>query len=194
APPRQSTTIATTNNQDYRADTTETRRFWPVLIIQFDLDALRRDRDQLWAEAAAREAKGESIRLPRELWPEAAEQQAQRLSDDPFVAILNAHLGHLEGKIKAVDVWEILNLHAAQLTQDVYQRAAEAMKRIGWKRPNTAGTARFDGHLMVAYMRGDGQKTIEVERDRDGLHVTEKYENDDHPPTTTTDSPSAALG
>src|SRR5262249_55305946 len=182
APPRQSTTIATTNNQDYRADTTETRRFWPVLIIQFDLDALRRDRDQLWAEAAAREAKGESSRLPRELWPEAAEQQAQRLSDDPFVAVLNAHLGHREGKIKAIDVWEILNLHGAQLTQDVYQRAAEAMRRIGWTRPNKAGTARFGTQLMVAYVRGNTDKHIDVSRDRDGLHLTEKYENDDDTP------------
>jgi hypothetical protein len=180
--PRECIVIGTTNKSEYLRDTTGNRRFWPVLIMQFDLDALRRDRDQLWAEAAAREAKGESIRLPRELWPEAAKEQQQRLADDPFVAVLADHLGHREGKIKAADVWEILNLHGAQLTQDTYARAAEAMKRIGWTRPNKAGTARFDGQLMVAYVRGNSDKQIDVSRDRDGLHVTEKYENDDDPP------------
>jgi Virulence-associated protein E len=174
--PRQCILIGTTNKGEYLRDTTGNRRFWPVLVIIFDLVALRRDRDQLWAEAAAREAKGESIRLARELWPKAAEEQRQRLADDPFVTVLATHLEHLEGKIKAADVWEILGLRGAQPTQDAYARTAEAMKRIGWKRPNKAGTARFEGKLMAAYVRGDSQKTIEVVRLSygGGVHITEK--------------------
>jgi predicted P-loop ATPase len=175
--PRQFIVVGSINKTEYLRDTTGNRRFWPILIKQFDLDALRRDRDQLWAEAAVCEAKGESIRLARELWPEAAKEQQQRLADDPFVAVLATHIGHLEGKIKAADVWEILNLHGAQLTQDIYARAAEAMKRIGWERPNKAGILRFDGRPMAAYVRGDSQKTIEVVRDRDGLRVMERDDN-----------------
>src|SRR5262245_38166955 len=177
--PRQFIVVGSINKTEYLRDTTGNRRFWPVLIVRFDLDALRRDRDQVWAEAAMREAKGESIRLARDLWPEAAEEQRQRLADDPFVAILANHLGHLEGKIKALGVWDILNLHGAQLTQDVYARAAEAMKRIDWRRPNKAGILRFGGRPMAAYVRGDSQKTIEVVRDKDGLRITEK--DDDLP-------------
>jgi hypothetical protein len=168
---RQCVIAGTTNKGEYLRDTTGNRRFWPILIVRFDLDALRRDRDQLWAEAAARETKGESIRLARELWPEAAQEQRQRLADDPFVAVLANHLGHLEGKIKACDVWEILNLHGAQLTQDAYARAAEAMKRIGWKRPNKAGTVRFNGQPMAAYVRGDSQTVITVSRSPYGLTI-----------------------
>jgi Virulence-associated protein E-like domain len=175
---RQCIVIGTTNKREYLRDTTGNRRFWPIMIVQFDLDALRRDRDQLWAEAAAREAKGESIRLARELWPEAAKEQRQRLADDPFVAVLANHLGHLEGKIKACDVWEILNLHGAQLTQDAYARAAEAMKRIGWKRPNKAGTARFDGKLMVAYVRGDTRTELAASRSPYGVHIEKKEERE----------------
>jgi hypothetical protein len=172
--PRQCIFTGTTNKGEYLRDTTGNRRFWPILIVQFNLDALRRDRDQLWAEAAAREAKGESIRLPRELWPEAAKEQRQRLADDPFVAVLAEHLGHREGKIKAADVWKILNLQGGQLNQDVYARTAEAMKRNGWKRPNTAGIARFGGEPVAAYVRGNRRNVINVMRDNYGLHITER--------------------
>jgi predicted P-loop ATPase len=174
--PRQCITAGTTNKGEYLRDTTGNRRFLPIRIERFDLAALRQDRDQLWAEAAVREATGESIRLAKELWPEAANEQRQRLADDPFVAILASHLGHRDGKIKAIDVWEILNLRGAQLTQEVYARTAEAMKRIGWERPNKAGTARFGGHPLQAYVRGDRQKTIHVSRDMWGLHLIETNE------------------
>ena len=83
-------------------------------------------------------------------------------------------------------MWEILNLHGAQLTQEAYVRAAEAMKRIGWKRPNKAGIARFGGQLMTAYVRADSRKVISVVRDRDGLFVAEEgeepAEEDEEPP------------
>jgi hypothetical protein len=59
----------------------------------------------------------------------------------------------------------------AQLTQEVYARAAEAMKRIGWKRPNKAGTARFDGKLMAGFVRGDRQQVITASRWAGVLHV-----------------------
>lgn len=171
--PRQCVIIGTTNKSEYLRDTTGNRRFWPILVQAFKIDDLRRDRDQLWAEAAAREMKGESIRLAPELWPMAASEQRQRLADDPYVAVLAEHLGDKTGKIRAVDVWTILDLRGAQLTQEVYQRASEAMKRIGWKRPNKAGVAKFDGKLMVAYVRGNSRKPITVIRDHEGLYVTD---------------------
>lgn len=169
--PRQSIIIGTTNKLQYLRDTSGNRRFWPVLIVVFKIAELRRDRDQLWAEAAAREAKGESIRLARELWPAAASEQQQRLSDDPFVDVLARHLGDKEGKIRAVDVWTILDLRGGQLTQENYQRAAEAMRRIGWKRPNKAGIAKFHGKVMAAYVRGNNKQILTAYRDHERLIV-----------------------
>ena len=46
-------------------DQTGNRRYWPIQVEDFKLDKLKADRDQLWAEAAAREAQGDSIRLGR---------------------------------------------------------------------------------------------------------------------------------
>ncbi len=54
--PRSFTIVGTSGSTDYLRDTTGNRRFWPVRTDRFDLDRLRRDRDQLWAEAASREA------------------------------------------------------------------------------------------------------------------------------------------
>jgi predicted P-loop ATPase len=175
--PRQCVIIGTTNKSEYLRDTSGNRRFWPVAIQAINIEALKRDRDQLWAEAAAREAKGESIRLARELWPAAAAEQKRRLADDPFVAVLAHHLGERQGRIRAIDVWTILGLSGAQLTQEAFIRAADAMRSIGWSRPNKGGVARFKGEdgkpgkPVAAFVRGDGKDEIIAKRDRDEVYI-----------------------
>ena len=110
--------------------------------------------------------------MARELWPAAASEQQQRLAADPFLEVLDHHLGNKQGRICAVDVWTILDLRGAQLTQEAYQRVAEAMRRIGWKRPNKAGTARVDGKLVSVFVRGKApHKTITVARQGTNLSV-----------------------
>lgn len=91
--PRQCIIIGTTSDSRYLRDTTGNRRFWPVAVSGFDLDAIRRDLDQLWAEAAAREAEGAAIRLDPGLWADAAAEQDARRVEDPYFERLHAALG-----------------------------------------------------------------------------------------------------
>jgi putative DNA primase/helicase len=49
--PRQCVFAASTNDQNPFTDSSGNRRFWPVRCGAIDVEALARDRDQLWAEA-----------------------------------------------------------------------------------------------------------------------------------------------
>src|SRR5262249_28114772 len=107
--PRQFITIGTTNNQKYLKDQTGNRRVWPVLIKKFNLEALKRDVDQIWAEAAAREAKGESIRLDPQLWGAAGLEQEQRTAEDPWWELLEEHFDPYPAmRIPCKDVWKLI--------------------------------------------------------------------------------------
>jgi len=69
--PRQSVFIGTTNEEEYLKDPTGGRRFWPVLCeSEFDLDGLRSNIEQMYAEALADFHAGERS------FPDADEQKA----------------------------------------------------------------------------------------------------------------------
>lgn len=148
--PRQCVFAGTTNNQKYLRDQTGNRRFWPVAIGKIDVARLKSDRDQLWAEAAALEAKGESIRLDPSLWQDAAVEQDQRREDDPFLMSLSEHLGTLTGKIRVTEVFELLGIPMHMRTTDQNTRVGMAMKALGWEHVQR----RFGGNPEWAYVKG----------------------------------------
>jgi hypothetical protein len=91
--PRRCVFCGTVNEGGYLKDATGGRRFWPLeLRVPIDVSVIARDRDQLWAEAATLEAKGESDVLPVALWGIAAERQRDQTSDDPWVDVLGHYL------------------------------------------------------------------------------------------------------
>ena len=151
--PRQFVAIGTTNKSAYLLDMTGNRRFWPVTVERFDLDALRRDRDQLWAEAAHREAEGESIRLRQELWPKAEQEQEARRVEDPWEEILADRLGGADGKALAAGVWEIVGVPQERRTQADNERLGAVMRRLGFRRV----VARFGGKPRRMYRRGESE-------------------------------------
>ena len=87
---RHSIEVGTTNSDEYLQSQTGNRRFWPLkLLAPLDIEMLKRDRLQLWGEAAKYESAGESIVLDKALWPKVGEEQEKRRVKDPWEDILN---------------------------------------------------------------------------------------------------------
>ncbi|GAB6141167.1 hypothetical protein JCM14076_18960 [Methylosoma difficile] len=90
--PRQCIFIGSTNQDTYLKDVTGNRRFWPVRTGVVDLEGLKANIGQVWAEASLRESKGESIILPPELWADAAKEQEERVAEDPWADIIRDYV------------------------------------------------------------------------------------------------------
>lgn len=149
--PRQFVIIGTTNSERYLKDSTGNRRFWPVRVGEVRLAELRRDREQLWAEAAAREAAGVSIRLDPALYDAARAAQEERRVEDPWVQVIDDILGDLEGKLRTADTWLLVGVSRDRRTQQDNERLGEVMRELGWERVKL----RFGGDPEWAYARGN---------------------------------------
>lgn len=83
--PRQVVFAGSTNEEQYLADPTGSRRFWPLRCGRIDLERITADRDQLWAEAVALYRAGEPWHLDTpELRELAACEAADREQHDDW--------------------------------------------------------------------------------------------------------------
>lgn len=155
--PRRCVFVATTNEDTYLRDATGNRRFWPVKVGIIDLAGITRDRDQLWAEAAALEAQGEPLTIPEVLWSEAAIEQKARREPDLWEDAITGHLdplmkkqigAGLEGRwaiavddgglrqfrVSTAYVLEFLGISHDRQSDAASKRLANVMKEMGWTR------------------------------------------------------------
>lgn len=147
--PRHNVIVGSTNEAQFLTDTTGDRRFWVVRVTRVDTDTLRRDRDQLWAEAlAALDA--------REGWWLVAEAEAARAE------ATEAH--------RVADAWEdsvatwLASLDARDAREVTTQRVLTGALRVDLDRITSRESARVSAILrrlgyVTRVLRVDGRNT-----------------------------------
>ncbi len=151
--PRQCVFAGSVNHSTYLRDETGGRRFWPVACGKIDIDELKRDRDQLWAEAVDQYRAGAPWWLDApELNRAAASEQSDRYEGDPWDELIGAwatnptermdSMGHplepFTSDRESVTVVDVLT-HCIGKRQDLWSqsdknRVARSLRALGWER------------------------------------------------------------
>jgi len=155
--PRQNVFVGTTNDDTPFQDPTGNRRFWPVACGVIDLAGIKRDRDQLWAEAVAAYRAGlpwwpdtvelnelataeQAARRERDAWEpkilDWIENPIQRrITDGMGTRLVEPWYGSRSGKVSLQDIL----LHCLEKTIDRLTpmdgtRVTRVLKANGWRR------------------------------------------------------------
>jgi putative DNA primase/helicase len=154
--PRQTVFAGSINEAQYLRDWTGNTRFNPVHCVEdgeIDLDALRRDRDQLFAEAVALYDQG-ARRFPTREESERlfAPEQEARMQEPAWEGKILDGLG--AHTVRTVTVtWvleEIVKVDAARITDAMMAHVGRILTKAGWKQtqPRTP-----DGKRQRVYTR-----------------------------------------
>ena len=133
--PRQCVFIGTTNRDTYLRDETGGRRFWPVKAGIIDVDALARDRDQLFAEAVA------CFHKDKRWWPDKdferehiMPQQAERYEADAWEDHMSDYLETMEKVTVGQVARGALGIETQRIGTAEQRRIAAVLEQLGWKR------------------------------------------------------------
>lgn len=166
--PRQCVFAGTVNPDTYLRDETGNRRFWPVRCGDIDLDALRRDRDQLWAEAVVRFNAGSAWWMEdKELAVLAGVAQEARVQPDSWNVLIDRWLVSEKRQVNvgsgSYDAWrdeyvrrptplidvsveeilgQAIGLEAAKWGRSEQMRVAAVLKAKTWQRYRTNGSEK----------------------------------------------------
>jgi putative DNA primase/helicase len=154
--PRQCVFAGTTNHAVHLKDSTGNRRFWSVSVGAIDLEALRRDREQIWAEAVASfEAKYAWWVLSDEHAMFDAEQEVRRLTDpweDPILTWLESNDIRSTTDFKSEDfLLTCLKVPAERMTAQMQSRVVAILERNGFTRvrlPRDSSSGKRGGYVF----------------------------------------------
>jgi predicted P-loop ATPase len=177
---RHSIEVGTTNADTYLLSQTGNRRFWPMRVLKtIDLDKLKRDRLQLWGEAAHYQSQGEALTIDEKMWPDAGIEQEKRRVKDPWEDVLEnmtevvekriwdgerevyistevhhiiIHVDDQERAASDAILAHVLKIPIGQQTTADAMRLATVMKLLGWERPSN-GKITIEGRRVQGYFR-----------------------------------------
>ena len=129
--PRQCVFVGTTNKDDWNRDETGARRFWPIACKgEIDLDGIRTNRDQLFAEAVRRFKNSESW------WPmpleETQAEQEERYAEDPWTELIAEFIRPRSSTTVLEILTDCLKFDVAQITKSDQMRVSACLRRLDW--------------------------------------------------------------
>ncbi len=148
--------VGTTNADEY-ANTVD-RRYWPVTITQADIEALKEDRDQLWAEAVVMFYRGDRWWMEGEEIERAREEQTVITRSSPYVEPILQWWWKLQRKPDMVTSFEVatdaLGFLKAQFTGGIQQEVGQALRALGFLKSKK----RIDGRPTNCYLTPESMK------------------------------------
>jgi putative DNA primase/helicase len=130
--PRQCVFVGTTNEGNYLRDATGARRFWPVKIGRINLELIKQDRDQLFAEAVHRFKAGETWWvMPVE--ETVVEQESRRYHDEWEQSVWAYVKDHTSGVTITEVADKALQIDVARLDVMAQRRVTKILKGFGWE-------------------------------------------------------------
>jgi predicted P-loop ATPase len=136
----------------YLTDPTGNRRFWVVAATTVGWEAIKRDRDQLWAEAFIAYKNGDQWHLTPDEAGEAEALAKSRMRVDPWVQRLAARIEqeYLQA-FTTQQAYELLNMGAGK-DQDPFnaRRLGECLRELGY----VYGNNRVDGMVAKSWKLG----------------------------------------
>lgn len=143
---RRSCVFAGTTNQSiYLRDESGNRRYWPVRCGIIDLEELRADRDQLWAEAVHRYQQGIPWHVTSEERALFEAEQEARLIPDAYETQITRWLRE-SPEVNVVTMADVLQkalqLDPGKWTRVEQTRVGQVMSRLDWPRIRSSSGSR----------------------------------------------------
>jgi hypothetical protein len=131
---RRCVMVATTNETEFLADPTGSRRFWPVRTTRVDLEWVRANRDQLWAEAVALFDAEEQWWLAPDHDALRAEEAVEHQESDPWEEPISRWLESQDGPAVVSQLLEeACGVPVGQQDKRAQRRAGIVLRGYGYE-------------------------------------------------------------
>jgi putative DNA primase/helicase len=131
--PRRCVFAGTTNRDDWNKDETGARRFWPVYCTAINHTMLMDNRDQYFAEAAAKLNQGANWwDMPEDATKQ--QQEARRDSDELESVLADWLLGKSEITVHSI-MADLMQVPLERQDKSLQMRIAKALRALKWHKP-----------------------------------------------------------
>lgn len=132
--PRQFILAGSTNESHWLKDQTGNRRFWPVRCGKIDIEALKRDREQLWAEAVYLFKNKAQWWIGRDnpLWKTVEIEQGDRLLEEPWHHPISRIVGRLNF-ITVNEIFDGLKIEIKDRSGHDQKKIINILRRLGFQ-------------------------------------------------------------